>query len=260
MNYLRGRKVVRGIDNFIDTTINIFLLLFIIVGSCFLYDSEYVFNHARADMKRFQMVDETTGETVVVVPDSDEYIGWLNFPETAVDFPVMQGQDNLKYLNTNPYGEYSLSGSIFMDFRNSSDVSDDYVLIYGHHMSGEYMFGALDAFKDREFFETHRLGTLKTVSGKEYELKTFAFLTTDASEEAIFDTSTNVSPFRYASQIADIYREDVDKDARVIALTTCKSPTSTLRTVILATINDSGDSSETETLLSSEQKTLNPAE
>lgn len=55
----------------------------------------------------------------------------------------MQGEDNMEYLNKDPYGDYSLSGSIYMDSRNTSDMSDDYLLLYGHHMENDYMFGSI---------------------------------------------------------------------------------------------------------------------
>ncbi|MBR1845920.1 MAG: class B sortase, partial [Oscillospiraceae bacterium] len=63
----------------------------------------------------------------------------------------MQGETNGKYLNTDPYGEYSLSGSIFLDSRNAGDFSDSYSLVYGHHMADGMMFGALDAFFDEGY-------------------------------------------------------------------------------------------------------------
>ena len=76
--------------------------------------------------------------------------------------PVMQGKDNYEYLNKDPYGEFSLSGSIFLDARNDLDFEDDYSLIYGHHMEKGAMFGALDDFQDRAYFDQRRSGTIVT--------------------------------------------------------------------------------------------------
>ncbi|MCR5793722.1 MAG: class B sortase, partial [Solobacterium sp.] len=68
----------------------------------------------------------------------------LVIDDTGIDFPVMQGSDNTEYLTKDPDGNYSVCGSVFLDCRNSADLSDPYNLVYGHHMRGQYMFGALD--------------------------------------------------------------------------------------------------------------------
>ena len=87
-------------------------------------------------------------------------VGWLTVDGTSIDYPVMQGGNNLTFLNRNPYGEFSLSGSIFLDSRNSPDFSDEYSIIYGHHMAYGKLFGALDAFLDETYTSSHRSRTL----------------------------------------------------------------------------------------------------
>ena len=106
-----------------------------------------------------------------------------NLPSTS---PLKeQGEDKSKYLNTDPYGDYSLAGSIFLDSRNTSDFSDSYNLTYGHHMSNHLMFGALDRFYDERYFEQHSSGTLR-VGELVYPLQIFAVLATDAGESVLF--------------------------------------------------------------------------
>lgn len=39
--------------------------------------------------------------------------GWLTLDGTRIDFPVVQGADNMVYVNTDVYGDFSLSGAIF---------------------------------------------------------------------------------------------------------------------------------------------------
>ena len=78
-------------------------------------------------------------------------VGWIVVDDTNIDYPVMQGYDNSQYLNLDPYGEYSLSGSIFLDSRNSSDFTDPYSIIYGHHMEYGKMFGAIDDYLDDQY-------------------------------------------------------------------------------------------------------------
>lgn len=40
-------------------------------------------------------------------------VAWLTVDGTSIDHPVMQGKTNDTYINKDPYGNFSLSGSIF---------------------------------------------------------------------------------------------------------------------------------------------------
>lgn len=100
------------------------------------------------------------GNTEALRELSDDAVAWLTVDNTRIDYPVMQGKTNEEYLNKDPYGEFSLSGSIFLDSRNDKSFGDEYSLIYGHHMEYEAMFGALDGYAGKAFFDAHKTGTL----------------------------------------------------------------------------------------------------
>ena len=51
---------------------------------------------------------------------------WVTLDGTGVDYPVVQGTDNLTYVNTDVYGNFSLSGSIFLDSRCAPDFTEGY--------------------------------------------------------------------------------------------------------------------------------------
>ena len=68
--------------------------------------------------------------------------GWLTIDGTNIDYPVMQGKDNFRYLGINPLGQSDSAGSIFMDSACDPMAKDCYTLIYGHHMDGDVMFGS----------------------------------------------------------------------------------------------------------------------
>lgn len=71
-------------------------------------------------------------------------VGWLEVNNTNVDYPVVQGEDNKKYLDYNYYNEEDRDGWIYMDFRNNSEELSKNTIIYGHnrYYSG-VMFGTL---------------------------------------------------------------------------------------------------------------------
>ena len=84
-----------------------------------------------------------------------EIIGWILIPNTNVSYPLVQGKDNDKYLDTGPDGRYSGGGSIFMDSRNSADLSDQNTIIYGHYRKSGSMFGTLLNYKKAEYLEAN---------------------------------------------------------------------------------------------------------
>jgi sortase B len=145
-------------------------------------------------------------------------------------------KDNVKYLNTNPYGEYSLAGSIFLDAKNHENFTDSYNLLYGHHMSHYKMFGELDRFKDEEFFKTHQTGTL-TVGSKQYKLDIFAFTEVDTNTKSFFDPS-NYSNQLNLIQNQNIHYKNPQNPNKILALATCKDPGTTNRTMVFCSIKE----------------------
>lgn len=82
---------------------------------------------------------------------NSEIIGWLWIPGTNISYPLLQADDNIKYLNLSYDLQQTNSGSIFMDYRSSSNFSDDNLLIYGHNMHSGGVFGELKKFADAEY-------------------------------------------------------------------------------------------------------------
>ena len=105
-----------------------------LIGLWQVYDNYYMFTHTLdKSVLRFKP-DPKQPAAEADSPITDDMAGWITIDGTDIDYPVMQGKDNNAYLNTDPFGNYSLTGSIFLDSRSSPDFSDEYSVIYGHHM------------------------------------------------------------------------------------------------------------------------------
>jgi len=87
------------------------------------------------------------GRLLAVNPD---LVGWIVMPgfDKPIDYPILQSEDNDYYLNRDFYGNYSYSGSIFMDFRNNPKKIDRHIILYGHAMNDRSMFGNLKEHPD----------------------------------------------------------------------------------------------------------------
>ena len=111
-----------------------------------LWDNRQVYSAAenvQIEMQKLKPeVSEEVGETgpsfaelLAVNPD---VCAWLTVDNTRIDYPVLQGETNLDYINTDVYGNFALAGSIFLDSRNAPTFADGYSLLYGHHMAVSY--------------------------------------------------------------------------------------------------------------------------
>ncbi len=84
-----------------------------------------------------------------------DVLGWIYIPDTVISYPLMQGRDNEVYLHTAWDGKHNSGGSIFLEQKNSPELSDFNTILYGHHMSDGSMFGSLKHFKDPSFTDSH---------------------------------------------------------------------------------------------------------
>ena len=211
----------------------VLVMILLIVMWC-MYDNYYVYIHTMNDsiLKYKPGQSQTAPEDS---PISDDMVAWLTIDGTNIDYPVMQGTDNLKYLNTDPFGNYALSGSIFLDSRNSPDFTDDYSLVYGHHMEYGKMFGALDDFLDQSYLDQHSAGTLIIGKNAEkiYGLEVFASMSANAKDETVFDPGQG-DIRKFIKNNSQIYVTDSDR--RIIALSTCAEGNSMSRTLVFCYI------------------------
>lgn len=105
--------------------------------------------------------------------------GWITIDDTHIDYPVVQGKDDMEYINKDVYGEFSLSGSIFLSCMNKKDFSDNYNLVYGHHMANGGMFGDVVSFTEKSYFDKHKTGELY-LPDKTMHIDLFACMKTSA--------------------------------------------------------------------------------
>ncbi len=99
--------------------------------------------------------------------ENPDCIYWITIPDTVIDYPVMfHPQEKDYYLNRDFYGDYSGSGTLYLDEDCDPEWGDN-LIIYGHHMNNGTMFAALENYKSRDFYEAHPQITLQTLHGEE---------------------------------------------------------------------------------------------
>ena len=95
---------------------------------------------------------------------------WIQVPNTKVDYPVLQSEEDNFYLSRDINKQNSKPGSIYSNSCNSKDMEDAITILYGHDMKAHTMFGSLHLFDDPEFFEENETILVETPQ----ELRTYS--------------------------------------------------------------------------------------
>ena len=118
--------------------------------------------------------------------ENPEIIAWIYIPNTSINFPVVQKQnDNIYYLTHNAMNWYDELGAIFMDGYADKNFSEMNTIIYGHSVIGGGMFTELKDFASEDFFESHPYYYLLTPE-QNYKVMVYTFAKT--TSDAVFYT------------------------------------------------------------------------
>ena len=239
-------KLARAGDRLVSLLAAGLILLMLLYGGYSLWDTAMVFNGAflSSDLLQFKPAagdpdsNPTLAELQAINPD---VLGWLTIDDTHIDYPVVIGETDMEYVNKDVYGDFALSGSIFLDSDNDRDLSDSYTLVYGHHMDNGAMFGDVVEFVNTDYFESHPSGTLYLPDAT-YTIEIFACVQVDAFDSMIYDPlaqNGDVSELlNYVDEIAVQSRYiGVQPTDKVIGLSTCAEAETNGRVVIFGRLD-----------------------
>lgn len=173
------------------------LLTFLLIGVAVITAIPF-FEEAVEDIKEDKKQEEVVRQIEEIVSDKpdeeskvvrlkkkySDVVGYVYIPGTSISYPVMQTKEEPDYYlyrdinkNYSSYGTPYLSA--YCDVQSS-----DQLIIYGHNMGKDKMFGVLSNYKDEEYLEEHPVIIFET-EGKKCEYEIFAVM------------SVNVYDFQY---------------------------------------------------------------
>ncbi len=240
---LNARTIIHFLDGLVSLAALVFFLGVVGYGIYGIWDSSQVY--AAADSARYSKYKPTADDKLSfdelrkINPD---VFGWITIYGTSIDYPVLQGESNDDYINTDVFGNYSLSGAIFLDSAKDKSFNDFESIIYGHHMDKDKMFGNIDKFADEGFFETHKYGNLY-YDGIDHGLEIFSYIECDAYNNSIygnFEADNKRNEFLSNIKTYSKYYRDIDAgvDDHLVLLSTCDYSYTNGRMVVIARIND----------------------
>ena len=191
---------------------NILSTILLIVGIALLIAAAIMFGKTQVDYYAQDVINQELAAYTTVPEKKDEapvidwaglqavnnqVVGWIQIPDTQVNYPVYQTTDNNHYLHTNAKGEWSIGGQIFMDYQNNPNgLTDQQTILYGHHMRNGSMFQYIGAMNDQSTFD--KIETIWYVTPTQtYELEPVFTYHTDEDDEEVRQFNFNsVDEFR----------------------------------------------------------------
>lgn len=174
--------------------------------------------------------------------ENKDIVGWLKIDNTTINYPIMQNiNDPNYYLHRDFYKNYSSYGTPYM--AKQCNLNSDNIVIYGHHMKNNKMFGELEKYKSKDFYNNHKIITFTTLE-KEYSYEIFAVFKTTVYTKNTFRYYENINfenkkmydDFINICKNKSLYQTGIEiKDKeKLITLSTCEYSNKNSRLVIVA--------------------------
>ena len=167
---------------------------------------------------------------------NSDAVAWLYLKGTPINYPVLQHDDNVYYLDHQIDGSVNSNGSIFMDYRNAPDFSDRNTLIYGHHMRTGNMFGKLVNFKSNSYYQQNDHMYLMTPQGT-YRLDLLCGAVVDPTDPIY---SVDPTPEALSACMGkSTFQTKLDlpsEDARLVTLSTCSYEFEDARYIVIGVL------------------------
>lgn len=95
--------------------------------------------------------------------ENQDLMGWITVEGTEIDYPVLQTVNDQFYFGHDFFKNADPNGMIFIDSQITSLETTKNITIYGKNCSNGRMFGALQKYRDQEYYRQHKLIRFSTL-------------------------------------------------------------------------------------------------
>ena len=186
-----------------------------------------------------------------LLAQNPDTVGWIDVPNTIIDFPVVQYMgDAVKsaynedpyYLYKDFYGNYLYSGTVFMDYR--SQIGFKNMLLHGHAMVDGNMFYSLLYYASLDFYKTAPVISFNTLYEKA-KWKVIAVIKANVDESHgtpfHYMRSTFSSDYDFLNYVHEVRQRsiidcpvDVNENDSLLTLSTCCYDYNDFRLAVIA--------------------------
>ena len=158
---------------------------------------------------------------------NSDIVAWLKVKGTNIETTVVKSTNNDYYLTHNFNKEYNSAGWIFADYKNKVDGTDKNLVIYGHNIRDDSMFGSLKWVINEDWYnnEDNKYITLIT----ENETQVYEVFSVYQTEKEDYYIQTNFNTEKEFNTFAQTIKKrskkdfnvDVNKEDNILTLSTC---------------------------------------
>lgn len=124
-------------------------------------------------------------KVAALLKENKSTVAWLDIVGTEMQYPVVQGSDNIYYMTHTFKKKKNASGAIFVDSWNAPDFTDFNTVIYGHNMNDGSMFSGLREYGHQSFASKHPVIEV-TLLHKKLRYRVFAAYVSQSEASADF--------------------------------------------------------------------------
>ena len=234
MRNKKNKKSKRVIFNLIVYVILLFILIYSGIKIFKWYKDKTNNNEIAEQIKDTVIVkdenkdkEEYTIDFNKLKEQNNETVAWIKVNNTNIEYPVVKADNNNFYLNHSFDKSKNSAGWIFADYRNKFDGIDKNIVIYGHNMRDDSMFGSLKNILNSDWYDNEENTSITLYTENEKNIyKVFSIYKIESEDYYIkteFENSNEFEQFEKTIKKRSIkeFNIDISKSDNILTLSTC---------------------------------------
>ncbi len=159
--------------------------------------------------------------------ENSDVVAYIKVNNTNIEYPIVKTSNNNFYLNHSFDKSKNSRGWIFADYKNKFDNTDKNIVIYGHNMRDESMFGSLKNILNEEWYNNAENKNITFLTEKgNYIYKVFSIYKIESEDYYIktnFKNDEDYEKFLNTIKNRSIKNFDINLNIndKIITLSTC---------------------------------------
>ena len=159
---------------------------------------------------------------------NSDCVAWIKVNNTQIEYPIVKTDNNEFYLTHNFEKESNKAGWLFMDYENKLDGTDKNIIVYGHNMKDDSMFGSLANTLKEEWYNNEENQYITFITENEYSKYQVFSVYEIESEDYYIETNFKSGEFaRFVKKLKQRSKKDfwidVTENDQILTLSTCSN-------------------------------------
>ncbi len=232
MRRKKNKRYKKVILNIIIYMILLFVLIYSGIKIFKWYKDKTNNNKIAEQIKSTVIVEDKNEEEYTVdfkklKEQNNETVAWIKVNNTNVEYPVVRATNNSFYLNHSFDKSKNSAGWIFADYRNKFDGTDKNIIIYGHNMRDDSMFGSLKNILNSDWYDNEENTNITLYTENEKSIyKVFSIYKIESEDYYIKTEFSNDNEFEkfietLKKRSIKNFNIDISKEDSILTLSTC---------------------------------------